>query len=227
MYGRAGGHAQGIQAGDQFISVYAGAGGATNNTSLHLDLRDDEGASLAKSQDLGWGDESVSFGVQYLYAVNSYWAFGAEYQAQFFDGATDELHGFGFSGQQFKSTVDQDMDVHNLMLSGRFTVNPHSSWRFYIPFGVGISFAKATLNNQFWETNGGVSQYTADSQSNSGHSLTYYIGFGLEHPITENWLWGLEGRYQRFSFDYGKFVPEAGREDLHHIIVALKVGYRL
>ena len=102
-----GGHAQGIQAGDQFVSVFAGAGGATNNTSLHLDLRDDEGASLAKSQDLGWGDESVSFGVQYLYAVNSYWAFGAEYQAQFFDGATDELHGFGFSGQQFKSTVDK------------------------------------------------------------------------------------------------------------------------
>lgn len=67
--------AYGIAKGDQLISVFAGAGGTTNDTSLRLDLRDEAGHSLAKSQDLGWGGESVSFGVQYLYAVNPYWAF--------------------------------------------------------------------------------------------------------------------------------------------------------
>lgn len=218
--------AQGISKGDQMVSVFAGMGGATNETALPWDLRDDTGKPLSSAKDFGWGDESVSFGVQYLYAVNSYWAFGAEYQAQFFDGSTDELHGFGPGGQQFKATADQDMDAHNFLVAGRFTVNPQSAWRFYIPFGAGISLAKATVNNSFWERNGTGSHYVADSQSNRSNSFTYYIGAGLEHPITEHWLWGVEGRYQSFSFDYSKFALGADRENLHHITVALKLGYR-
>lgn len=219
--------AQGISKGDQMVSIFAGIGGATNETALPWDLRDDAGEPLSRAKDFGWGDESVSFGAQYLYALNPYWALGAEYHAHFFDGSTDELHGFGPGGQRFKATVDQDMDVHSVMLAGRFTVNPHSSWRLYVPFGAGVSFAKATINNSFWETDGSVSHAAAASQSNSSSSFTYYIGAGLEHPITDNWLWGLEGRYQSFSFDYGKFASEAGRENLHHVTVSLKLGYRL
>lgn len=142
------GHAQGIQAGDQFVSVFAGAGGATNDTHLGLDFRDDTGYPLAQTKDFGWGDESVAFGAQYLYAVSPYWAFGAEYNANWFDGAAEELHAWGGSGQHMKAEVDQDMDVHNLMAAGRFTLNPQGTFRFYIPFGAGIAFSKATVKKQ-------------------------------------------------------------------------------
>lgn len=218
-------HAQGIQAGDQFISVYAGAGGATNDTHLGLDFRDDTGYPLGQTKDFGWGDESVAFGAQYLYTVSPYWAFGAEYNANLFDGAAEELNAWGGSGQHMKAEADQDMDVHNLMAAGRFTLNPQGTFRFYIPFGAGIAFSKATVKNSFWEQNGGAYTSVSDSRSESSRSFTYYAGLGVEHRLAGQWLWGLEGRYQSFSFDYDKFLSGAGRENLHYVTVFLKLWY--
>lgn len=216
--------AQGLQKGDQMVSVFVGAGGATNNTHLPWNFTDDTGLSLGKTQDLGWGDESVAFGAQYLYAISSYWAFGAEYNAHFFGGATDELHAWG-GGQHMKATVDQDMDVHNIMFAGRLTLNPRSAWRVYIPLGAGIAWAKSTLKNSFAETGGGVTTDTEDRLSASSRSFTYYVGVGLEHRLAGAWLWGLEGRYQSFRFDYGQFAPGLGGENLHYITAMFKLSY--
>lgn len=217
--------AQGLQKGDQLVSVFVGAGGATNDTHLPWDLTDDTGFALGKTQDLGWGDESVAFGAQYLYAVSPYWAFGAEYNANLFDGATDELNAWGGTGQHMKAEVDQDMDVHNVMAAGRFTLNPQAAWRVYVPFGAGIAFAKSTIKNSFWEQNGGATTYTDSRLSASSRSFTYYVGLGLEHRLAGAWLWGLEGRYQSFRFDYDKFASGLGSENLHYVTAMFKLSY--
>ncbi len=218
--------AQGLQKGDQLVSVFVGAGGATNDTSLFFDFRDDTGYPLGTTNDLGWGDESVALGAQYLYAVSPYWAFGAEYNANWFDGATDELNAWGGAGQHMKAEVDQDMDVHNVMAAGRFTLNPQGSFRFYVPFGAGIAFAKSTIKNSFWEQNSGTTTYTEARQAANSRSFTYYAGLGVEHRLAGSWLWGLEGRYQSFRFDYDQFFSGLGSENLHYVTLLFKLSYQ-
>lgn len=39
------------------------------------------------------------------------------------------------------------------------------------------------------------------------------------------WLWGMEGRYQSFRFDYDEFASGLGSENLHYVTAMFKLSY--
>lgn len=215
------GYAQALQKGDQMVSAMVGFGGALGNSGVkaYSELTD------RPTDNLDWGDESVSYGVQYMYALSPYFAFGAEYNGNRFDGATYEEY-FYWGSPKEQETIDPDMDVHNFMAVGRFTFNPAAKTRIYIPFGLGVASAKATLDYSLDKVSGGTLHHWEGSQNERTTSFTYYIGLGLESHLSTQWLWGLEARYQAFEFDYGKFNDEWNKKTLDYISVLLKVSYK-
>lgn len=213
--------AQSLQKGDQMVSGFVGAGGALGNSGVKTTSQLTGNAT----DTLDWGDESVSYGVQYLYALSPYFAIGAEYNGNRFDGSTYEEYSYWGSPKE-QEIIDPDMDVHNFMAAGRFTFNPGAKTRVYIPFGVGVARAKATLDYSLDKVNGGVLQHTSGSQDESNTSFTYYVGLGVESHFSPHWLWGLEARYQAFEFDYGKFNDEWNKKTLDYVSILLKVGYK-
>lgn len=201
--------AQGIQTGDQTVSVFLGGAAPTNESGIKMEYAAD------RYEELDWGDAAVSYGVQYMYAVSPYFAFGGEFNGNNFDNADYEVYSFlGYDKWESK------MDVYNFMAAGRFTANPQSNTRFYIPFGLGIASAKGTIT----KTDNGRSQ-DIDGTSTS---FAYYVGLGLEGNLNENWILGAEARYQGFQFDNGKYdVDElSGKEDLGFVSVMLKLSYK-
>ena len=213
--------AQSLQKGDQMVSGLIGFGGALGNSGVQT-----VSALTQKNTDnLDWGDESVSYGVQYVYALSPYFAFGAEYNGNRFDGASYEEY-FYWGSPKEQESIDQDMDVHNFMAAGRFTFNPGAKTRVYVPFGLGVARAKATISYSLDMVENGLLTHTASSQDESTASFTYYIGLGVESHFSPHWLWGLEARYQAFEFDYSKFNDEWNKKTLDYVSILFKVGYK-
>lgn len=201
--------AQGIETGDQTVSVFLGGAAPVNESGVKVEYAAD------RYEELDWGDSAISYGVQYMYALSPYFSVGAEYNGNNFDDAEYDVYSM-FGHEKWESK----MAVHNFMAAGRFTVNPQANTRFYIPFGLGIASAKGTITNT----------YNGRSQDVDGTSTSfaYYVGAGLEGNLNENWILGGEVRYQGFEFDNGKYgVDElSGKQDLGFVSFLLKLSYK-
>lgn len=215
--------AQGIEQGDQMVSVFLGSAAPLNDSGVSAYSVTGEAVDTST---LDWGDASTSYGVQYMYALTPHFALGAEYNGNNFGDAEYEREYFVDWNNWGETEVNSKMDVQNFMVAGRYTVNPQSKVRFYIPLGLGVASSKATFDfNEVINMAGRLDRDNA-SVSKRTTSFTYYVGLGLEGTFSQNWIWGVEGRYQGFQFDYGKFSDEYGTENLSYFALLLKLGYR-
>lgn len=215
--------AQGIEKGDQMVSVFLGSAAPLNDSGV---------SSVSVTGDnfgeetLDWGDASTSYGVQYMYALTPHFALGAEYNGNNFGDAEYEWEYFVDRDNWGEREVNSKMDVQNFMVAGRYTFNPQANVRFYIPLGLGVASSKATFELDEVIDMAGRFDRTNGSESKRSTSFTYYVGLGLEGTFSQNWIWGVEGRYQGFQFDYGKFSDEYGTKNLSYFALLLKLGYR-
>ncbi len=215
--------AQGIEKGDQMVSVFLGSAAPLNDSGVSAYSVTGEAVDTST---LDWGDASTSYGVQYMYALTPHFALGAEYNGNNFGDAEYEREYFVDWNNWGETEVNSKMDVQNFMVAGRYTVNPQSKVRFYIPLGLGVASSKATFDfNEVINMAGRLDRDNA-SVSKRSTSFTYYVGLGLEGTFSQNWIWGVEGRYQGFQFDYGKFSDEYGTKNLSYFALLLKLGYR-
>ena len=219
----AGVFAQGIEKGDQMVSVFLGGAAPLQDSGVNSEAitGDPVGNSV-----LDWGDGAASYGVQYMYAITPNFAIGAEYNGNNFGEAEYEREYFFNTNNWGEDEVDSKMNVQNFMVAGRYTFNPQANTRFYIPLGLGIASSKATFDYSYAEMIGGVLDRDSSSASKTSTSFAYYLGLGVEGTFNENWVWGVESRYQSFTFDYGKFSNEYGKEDLSYFVLLFKLGYR-
>lgn len=215
--------AQGIEKGDQLVSVFLGGAFPLNESGVQSESV--TGNALG-NEELDWGDAALSYGVQYMYALTPHFALGAEYNGNSFGDAEYESEYFLNAANWGEYEVENKMNVQNFMVAGRYTFNPQSNTRFYIPVGVGVASSKATFSLSYAEIEGGLLDRDSSSTSQRTTSFAYYVGLGMEGNIHDNWVWGLEGRYQAFTFDYGKFSDEYGKEGLSYFALLLKLGYR-
>ncbi len=215
--------AQGIEKGDQMVSVFLGSGMPLNDSGVTADVVTGEDFD---TDTLDWGDASTSYGVQYMYAVTPHFALGAEYMGNNFGDAEYEREYFVDWNNWGEREVDSKMDVQNFMVAGRYTVNPQSKVRFYVPLGLGIASAKATFELDDVTNEGGQIDRTNGSYSKRTTSFAYYVGLGVEGTFCQDWIWGVEGRYQGFQFDYGKFMDGLDKKDQSYFALLLKLGYR-
>lgn len=215
--------AQGIEKGDQMVSVFLGGAAPLNESGVNSEAL--TGDPIANAE-LDWGDGALSYGVQYMYALTPHFAIGAEYNGNSFGDAEYERTYFASASNWGEDEVESKMNVQNFMVAGRYTFNPQANTRFYIPLGLGMASSKATFSLSYVEMAGGLLDQDSSSTSQRSTSFAYYIGLGMEGNFHNNWVWGLEGRYQAFTFDYGKFSDEYGKEDLSYFALLLKLGYR-
>lgn len=215
--------AQGIEKGDQMVSVFLGGAAPLNESGVNSEAL--TGDPIANAE-LDWGDGALSYGVQYMYALTPHFAIGAEYNGNSFGDAEYERTYFASASEWGEDEVESKMNVQNFMVAGRYTFNPQANTRFYIPLGLGMASSKATFSLSYVEMAGGLLDQDSSSTSQRSTSFAYYIGLGMEGNFHNNWVWGLEGRYQAFTFDYGKFSDEYGKEDLSYFALLLKLGYR-
>ncbi len=199
--------ANGLEKGDQMVSGFFG--GALSASGSEIDIE----TSWGTADSVGWGNGAISYGLQYLYALNPYLAVGAEFNANNFESTTDTVWGYGY-----EESVSSKMDVYSLMAAGRLTTSPASSFRFYIPFGAGWAFAKNSVSATV------AGEYGSDSDSDN--SFIYYVGMGLEGDVSDNWLVGLELRYSSFPFDNSKLVMGGGKEAYSFLSFMLKASYK-
>lgn len=216
-------NAQGIKAGDQMVSVFLG--GAAPLQDSGVESKSITGDSIA-NETLDWGDSAGSYGVQYMYAITPHFAIGAEYTGNSFGDAEYEREYFFNAANRGETEIDSKMNVNNFMVAGRYTINPQANTRFYIPLGLGIASSKATFDFEETIIAGGLLDRESASTDETSTSFAYYLGVGVEGNFNENWIWGVEGRYHAFTFDYGKFSEEYGKENLSYFALLLKVGYR-
>ena len=219
----AGVFAQGIEKGDQMVSVFLGGAAPLQDSGVYSSVI--TGDDFAK-EELAWGDGAASYGVQYMYALTPHFAIGAEYNGNNFGDAEYEREYFINTNNWGESEIDSSMNVHNFMVAGRYTFNPQSNTRFYIPLGLGMASAKASFDYSEVINDSGRFDLTNASISKSSTSFAYYLGLGVEGNINNNWIWGVEGRYQAFAFDYGKFMEGLDKENLSYFALLFKVGYR-
>ena len=177
------------------------------------------------SSALDWGGLSGSYGVQYTYNVHPRWALGLEYNENNFDDATQTRGVLLPPFALWEQDIDSRMDVHNFLAVGRFTFNPDSSFRFYVPFGAGIARSKATVEVR--ETNLLPADFKYSKFTGRDTSFAYYLGLGMEKFFSFHWAWGVEMRYQGFWFDNGKYNLQGVNSTQHHGYISglLKLSY--
>ena len=205
------------------VSVFLGGAVPLNESGVNSEAL--TGDPIANAE-LDWGDGALSYGVQYMYALTPHFAIGAEYNGNSFGDAEYERTYVASASDWGEDEVESKMNVQNFVVAGRYTFNPQANTRFYIPLGLGMASSKATFSLSYVEMAGGLLDQDSSSTSQRSTSFAYYIGLGMEGNFHNNWVWGLEGRYQAFTFDYGKFSDEYGKEDLSYFALLLKLGYR-
>ena len=197
--------AQGLEKGDQLVSVFAGGGIPTNQSGIYY---------IPSMTELDWGDAAFAYGVQYLNAITPYFALGVEVNGNHFSKASYSFSDYGESLQ-----ISSKMDVYNFMVASRITANPQAKTRFYFPFGLGFASAKNTVALNI---NG-----VGDSNREQMSSFSYYIGLGMEETLSENWVFGGEVRYNGFSFDMGKHgFSGSAKENYNFVSLLLKIAYK-
>ena len=171
--------------GQNMISGNLGLGFQLNNSGIQYS---------AGGPNLDWGSLGIDYAIAYHYLITRYLALGAELGAGSYDGAN-----ITFSN---KNQANSYVRLFRGMLSARFNANPGSRFRFYIPLGAGIVRATQAIDIDYWGT-----KYHNKKTDNS---LTWFLGAGLEFDIGDNgWNWGLQTRYNVFTYDTDKLVKNA------------------
>lgn len=200
--------ARGIERGDQTVSVFFG--GAVSVSDSEIEVEAPWGTTSAVSI----LDGAVSYGAQYLYAVNPYLSIGAEFNANNFESTTDRIW-----GSSYEETINSKTDVYSLFAAGRLTANPSHSVRLYLPFGLGLAAAKNSMSAH-------ITGVGSNSGSDTHYSFIYYAGLGLEGSLTQDWILGLEMRYSQFVLDTSQLVKNGGDEYFSFLAFMLKLSYR-
>lgn len=215
-------HAQARASATHEVSVLLGGSVALGHSGIS---EQDVDPTSEGNSALDWGSASGSYGVQYLYHLQPRWALGLEYNGNNFDDATQTRGVILPPFAWWERDIDSHMDVHNVMAAGRFTFNPQSSFRFYVPFGAGVAFSKGTL--KLSETSVLPSDYREEKFTGRNTSFAYYLGLGMEKQFAAHWAWGLEMRYQAFWFNNGEYnLPGVSGLQYHKYISGLlKVAY--
>ncbi|MBR3899091.1 MAG: outer membrane beta-barrel protein, partial [Elusimicrobiaceae bacterium] len=78
---------------------------------------------------------------------------------------------------------------NNILLTGRFNVNPKEDLRVYIPFGLGVGITRISADVSV----GGYSVKEKDRSTD----FAWFFGLGLESKIEENTFLALEARFNQ------------------------------
>ena len=134
---------------------------------------------------------------------------------------------------KYSELYTTSMDLFNAMLTGRINVNPQEEkFRVYFPFGAGFTSAKGTFRVKGSAVGGGSYISYNKNYSATTTSLGYFLGIGFESTLddTDNRVsLGLEMRYNGFTFDTDKLVPNVtlnGKKHYSYLSFLLRIGYR-
>lgn len=178
---------------------------------------ENSGISYTNQDRIDWGTLGAEYGLSYYYLTTRHIGLGMDISYGDFEGA-----------ELFKSSEDVDDKTHlfNAMLSARFTVNPSSKFRLYIPVGLGITTAQQDIH---------IDKYGVKyDKKATDTSLAWFIGTGLEFDLGSNgWSMGLEARYHTFRFDTNKLTRNApaavqgdGNRRLSYLLFQLLISKR-
>lgn len=178
---------------------------------------ENSGVSYTDHDRIDWGTLGTAFGLSYYYLTNNYIGLGADLSYGNFEG-----------GELFKSSEDIDDKTHlfNAMLSARFTANPSSKFRLYVPVGLGVTTAQQDIH---------IDKYgVKHDKKATDTSLGWFAGAGLEFDLGSNgWSMGLEARYHTFRFDTDKLTHNApaavqgdGNRRLSYLLFQLLISKR-
>ncbi len=155
---------------------------------------ENSGISYTSDDRVNWGSLGAEYGLFYYYSVTDHIGLGADLAYGDFDG-----------GELFESSedVDNKTKLFNAMLSARLTANPSSSFRWYLPVGIGLT--RAQQNMHIHKNAIHFDQKATDT------SLGWFIGAGFEFDLGHHsgWALGLETRYNSFRYDTSKLTAHA------------------
>ena len=160
-------------------------------------------------------------GVSYFYFPQSHVGLGLGLQYTSFKGSDSIEY---IPGRWFWHTLESDFetDTLHLMAQGRININPGSSVRLYIPFGVGAGVSVGSMTYT-WD------ELFEDEKMAANFSWGWYGGIGLEFAQSDRSAWSIEARYNTFRFEDGDFADQIGAVVLdnnsRHSYVSLAVKF--
>jgi len=194
--------------GNQLIGARLGLGFQLENS----------GVSYSDYSRVDWGSLGAEYGLSYYYLVTDKVGIGADVSYGDFEG-----------GDLFVSSdkVNDRTRLFNTFLSARFTSNPSSAFRLYMPMGIGI-----TTSHQHLHIDKGGTKY---ENRVTDTSLGWFVGGGFEFDFGRgsDWSMGLEARYNAFSVDTDRLTRNAppavkgvGNRHLSYMSFHLRVNKR-
>lgn len=183
-------NSSGISAGNWMLSVYGGAGSyLQGNSKTKYTTVDVKNVVLA------------SGGLSGLYFTSPYFGFGLGLEMD--KAMKSGYHGTNYFGHaSFYGESTSEVSLYKAMLLGRLNINPSHAGRLYVPFGLGYGYIQDRQTNEVYVYNNeshSVSNYTNNTK-NTGSTLVYFVGLGLEFDLTHTVSLGIEGRYNRFEY---------------------------
>ena len=192
----------GIAPDEVLFSVFVGSGHPTGSSAFNVKGTD---------QTLGWGKTGMEYGMSALYFVNAYLGVGLEISGLNTTYATRWINDV-----QYKTATD----MWNGKILARWTLNPHDSWRVYVPVGFGLAWARNR-----WRTD-----LYPDQPVEKSLSYGYMVGLGLEANLrSPAKSIGLEVRYNGFGADLDTRVAQhfvSNKNSLNYFSILLKLNYR-
>ena len=184
------------------FSVFLGSGQPMDSSAFNV---------KGTNQTLGWGKTGVEYGMSALYFVNAYLGFGLEVSGMNTTYATRWINDI-----QYKTSTD----MWNGKILARLTLNPHNSWRVYVPVGFGLAWARNR-----WKTD-----LHSEQPVEKSLSYGYMVGIGLETNVrSPAQSIGVEVRYNGFGADLDTRVAEhfiSNKRPLNYFSILLKLNYR-
>ncbi len=188
-------HLQAYQAGD----ISAGLAAVYSPLSLGTDFGemnvDDQQAAI--SHDAKLGKPGMGAELQALYFINSHVGVGLSFQDQYF--SSDLASGW---------RLNTRTRMQNYMAVGHVFLTPQSTYKMYIPLGIGAAHTDFSVNFP-----DGKKHFTYTG-------FSYYVGLGVERELGERFSLGLEARYNG-----NKFHDSAIRNNGDHVTVYPRANF--
>ncbi len=156
---------------------------------------DDQQAYI--SHDAKLGKPGMGAELQALYFINPHIGLGLSFQDQYF--SSDLSSGWGLNTRTH---------MQNYMAAGHLFLTPQSTYKMYIPLGVGAAHTDFSMN--FPE---GKKHFTYTG-------FAYYVGLGVERELSGSFSLGVEARYNG-----NKFHDSATRGNGDHITVYPRANF--
>jgi len=170
--------------GDRLLGARLGLGFQLENS----------GITYSGTSRVDWGTLGADCGFAYYYLATDHVGIGVDFSYGDFDG-----------GDLFVSSdkVSDETKLLNTMFSTRLTANPSSIFRWYMPLGLGLTFATQKL-----EIHTAGLDYSA---KDTDVSLGWFVGAGFEFDLGRKSTWsiGFETRYNSFRFHTNGLVRNA------------------